>query len=148
MRILLFLLTLILLAGCRTTQETIDTDQNMLIDDDIPTIHGTWELREISEEQVDVNSFMERLPFVQFDLTEGRFSGFGGCNQIGGNFRIEHHNIDLYDITATRMHCGDDNREPEFLALLNEVEFHGVDKERLLLSTEENGSLLFRRVSD
>lgn len=148
MRTLLFLLAIILLAGCRTTQETIDTDQNMLIDDDIPTIHGTWELREISEEQAEINWFMEQLPFIEFDLTEGRFSGFGGCNQIGGNFRIEHHNIDLYDITATRMHCGEDNREPEILALLNEVEFHGVDDERLLLSTEGNGSLLFHRVSD
>jgi len=148
MRTLIYFFFLILLAACQTSEPVIDPGSDMIIDDDIPTIHGTWELREISEQQAELTWFREQLPYIQFDLREGRFSGFGGCNQIGGNFSIENHIIDLYNITATRMHCGDENREPEFLTLLNEVEFHGVDDERLLLSTEEEGSLLFHRVSE
>jgi heat shock protein HslJ len=58
------------------------------------------------------------LPKINFDLSKQRFSGFTGCNQISGSFRIAGDVISFdKNLTMTRMACEGYN-EKDFIANL------------------------------
>ena len=56
---------------------------------------------------------------IIFDFSENRVAGSTGCNRFGGPFEITGDKISFGALFTTKMACLNDNKEREFLALLN-----------------------------
>ena len=52
-------------------------------------LNNTWVLSSLNEDKTNVENFRERLPFINIDTKEKKFTGFGGCNQIFGQIISE-----------------------------------------------------------
>lgn len=144
MKILTVISILVLLAGCRSQQELTDGEEQREL---APSIEGTWELRQMNEEVADVSMYRDRLPYLVISEDGSSFSGFGGCNQMGGNLALDRENaeVSFSNITATRMHCGDENPEPDFMQALQQVSQFSLDGTTLTLKSSEGHHLLFER---
>ena len=144
MRYLAFLFLILLLAGCRSQGELKENGNQSEMQENV---EGTWELREINNQQVDISQFRDRLPYVNFTSNSNQFSGFGGCNQLGGSVEIDRETgqISFSNITATRMHCGDDNPEHKLMEILQQVDRYSVSEISLELEAIDGSTLLFER---
>ena len=60
--------------------------------------------------------------YINFGVTEKKFSGNGGCNQINGNYTLEKNNIHFSEVSSTKMSCEDMAFENTFLDLLNKID--------------------------
>ena len=59
---------------------------------------------------------------VYLTFSQGSFSGFGGCNTIGGEYRRNGFNIEFYHIISTKKYCESiSSNEFSFLNLLKQV---------------------------
>lgn len=144
MRYLTFLLLILLFAGCRSQEGlTENGDQTDMQE----SIEGTWELRELNNEPVDISQFRDQLPYINITDDSNRFSGFGGCNQLGGDMELDRETgqISFINITATRMHCGDDNPEPELMQILQQTDHFSISGTSLELTGADGSTLLFER---
>lgn len=70
--------------------------------------------------------------WLEFDTTSHRFNGNGGCNKVGGEYKLEGSEISFGKVMSTRMACMDEKaneRESAFLRMLSDrtysVKFEG-----------------------
>lgn len=110
---------------------------------------GQWILLEL--EGKEITKLPEReAPFIAFEADSDRFFGYGGCNRFFGSYTSEEKGkLSLGNIASTRMYCGEESPEDQFLLLLAEVEGYKIQGESLrLLDTQGEPLLLFRLDSD
>ncbi|KOH45954.1 META domain-containing protein [Sunxiuqinia dokdonensis] len=79
-------------------------------------LNTTWELQLINDLPVTVE---DKLPYLEFQLNEGRVSGFGGCNRMNGPVQQSGNTLKFGMIMTTKMACPDLETESQFLKLLN-----------------------------
>lgn len=65
---------------------------------------GQWNLTKLDGENIIVPAD-GRSPFVRMEGTEGKLSGFGGCNQLFGEYKVEGENISFPMLGSTKMYC-------------------------------------------
>lgn len=69
---------------------------------DTSTIAGTWYLMPV----LSSDTAAGKLPTLNFELTEGRFSGNNGCNAMSGSFFIKEDALRFGDnVVSTKMAC-------------------------------------------
>jgi heat shock protein HslJ len=102
----------------------------------------TWELEETSLGRV-VKSSSERPPSLQFSLEEGRFTGFGGCNQIMGSFELDKKNIQIGRIGGTKMNCPNMADENLLISSLHQVNRYKLEEGKLILLKDKSKVLVF-----
>jgi heat shock protein HslJ len=67
-----------------------------------------------------------KLPVLRFQLAQKRFSGFTGCNQMSGSFRVLGGQVQFdKDIALTKMECEGYN-EKEFIMNLLRVDHYKI----------------------
>jgi heat shock protein HslJ len=77
------------------------------------------------------------LPKINFDLAKQRFSGFTGCNQMSGSFRVAANGITFdKNMTLTRMACEGYN-EKDFIANLLRITRYELKNGVLVFSIEK-----------
>jgi heat shock protein HslJ len=81
---------------------------------------------------------------ITFDVSQKRFSGNGGCNQINGNYTLNKSEIHFTDAVATKMACNDIDFENTFLATLNSIDRYEVNGNDLLLKKRRETLLVLR----
>lgn len=81
---------------------------------------------------------------IVFDVTQKRFSGNGGCNQINGNYTLDKNEIKFTDIIATKMACNDIEFENTFLSTLGGVDRYEVKGEDMLLKNRRETLVVLR----
>ncbi|WP_430972811.1 copper resistance protein NlpE N-terminal domain-containing protein [Sunxiuqinia rutila] len=106
-------------------------------------LSGKWILTQMNTTTVEG----ENAPYIEFQLDANRFSGFGGCNRIGGNFELSGDSIQFGMIMATKMACFDDQYETEFLKTLNEQSWKVKQAKQSLTLSNASGKLTFQRDS-
>ena len=75
-----------------------------------------------------------RFPFIQLHAKEGRISGFGGCNSIGGAYELKAGNrIRFTNMAVTMMACPDMDVEQEFFKVLSMTDNFACDGKTLAL---------------
>ncbi len=89
----------------------------------VPGIKGKlWIFTGLAGDSAALARGSARVPSLKLETGENRFSGFGGCNRIFGNFQLQEGNrITFHQIASTKMACRDENREAAFLELLGIV---------------------------
>lgn len=65
---------------------------------------GQWNLTKLNGEAIVVPEG-GRVPSLRMEGTEGKVSGFGGCNQLFGEYKVEGENISFPVIGGTKMYC-------------------------------------------
>ena len=111
-------------------------------------LNGTWAVKEISGEKVNV----PKMKLV-IDVDEGKLHGNTGCNVINGSLEINMkaaNSISFAGIAKTLMLCPDENYETQLLVALEEAmrakPLKGGKVE--LLNSENEPVLVLERTSD
>jgi heat shock protein HslJ len=98
----------------------------------ISDLEGKWFMQMVSE----YDSSNNRIPEIQFDITQKRFSGTTGCNQMSGSFNADDSTLHISDkMITTRMFCpGYD--ETAFLQNLLKIDGYHFENGWLLLTSK------------
>ena len=102
----------------------------------------SWELEETTMGRV-VKSATERPPSIRFSLEEGRFSGFGGCNQIMGSFELNKKKVKIGQIGGTKMNCPNMSTENLLISSLHQVNRYKLEEGKLILLKDKSQVLVF-----
>ncbi|WP_372903729.1 META domain-containing protein [Rhodohalobacter sp.] len=121
--IILLLLTAFTFVACESDSSQPD-DQNRQTEVSASIFGINWILTELNGEPVSEVETSESIPTIQFDESENRLYGRGGCNQYNGGFELdaESGEADFSQIAATKMACPDMDLENLYFSMLNEVE--------------------------
>lgn len=98
----LAMLCLLILLGCKSKKIGNPTTGDL---------YGKWNVIEMSGQPVDPK---ESGQFIQIDPLSGHVSGFGGCNNFGGEFEVADINkglIRFLDVMYTKKGCMQDYNE-------------------------------------
>jgi heat shock protein HslJ len=77
--------------------------------DTINTLAGRWVLMPVMPSDTATGN----IPYINFDLQEGRFSGNSGCNNMGGSFFVKQDALQFGEnIISTKMDCPGYNEKP------------------------------------
>lgn len=109
-------------------------------------LHDIWALEILNGKKVEISSFQTEIPSIEIDAAANSFMGFAGCNHITGQLLFEKDVLTLTKIISTLMHCGDSNKEREFLSALSKVTKYKIENNRLILSNDSKELLIFLKV--
>jgi len=85
-----------------------------------------------------------RDAYLNFETTDKRFFGNGGCNQINGNYTIEKSTINFGEVISTRMSCEDIEFENVFIKTLGTVNKYEVNDTEMVLKNKREVVLRLR----
>lgn len=106
-------------------------------------LNDIWALESIGSEPVEKSG---QAPNLEFQLMEGRFFGFAGCNRLNGSIEMTENTIRFSRVAATKKLCPDMSIENRFMEMIDgkELKF-SLEEGQLTLSGEE-GKFVFRKV--
>ncbi|WP_290610404.1 META domain-containing protein [Arsukibacterium sp. UBA3155] len=106
------------------------------------TIAGKWQLIELMQQSVADDNQV----FLQFDPA-GRVSGYTGCNNLTGSYKLQDAMLSFGPLATTRKACREDTLEPQFLEVLAKVDNISIAGEVLSLNRARMAPLArFRRL--
>ena len=100
-----------------------------------------WVLTEMKEVPVQLSGGRKDA-YINFDVSEKRFMGNGGCNQISGSYTINKNSVHFSDVISTKMSCEDIAFEDTFLSTLNTVDRYELRGFDLLLKKKRKTVLV------
>ena len=109
-------------------------------------LHDIWVLETLNNKKAAVTDFRKELPNLEINTSKNTFSGFSGCNTMAGSIFFENGLLRFTDIMATKMYCGDGNKESEFLKALQSATTYEIENNRLTLSNPSGVQLIFKKV--
>ena len=97
-------------ATCKNQQAGHTTaGQESTIQKQDTTIAGTWHLVPVLASDTAAG----KIPYLNFNLSEKRFSGNTGCNNMSGSFEINHDALSFgANMISTKMACPGYNEKP------------------------------------
>lgn len=101
-----------------------------------------WKLIDFQGEAVRMGKYQPRE--IHFILTKQnqQISGFSGCNQFSGGYRIDKNKLIFSDFLSTMMACLDDTiQEYEFLQALKQTKTYQINGDKLSLFDNNNQRL-------
>ena len=109
-------------------------------------LHDIWVLEKLNGEKVSPADFTKELPNLEINSSTNTFMGFAGCNRMNGIIFFERGLLRFVNTITTRMACGDNNKENEFLKALQSTTTYKVENLRLTLTNHSVNELIFRKV--
>ena len=128
-------MALIFASLCVTTAQVKPTTESINKKSwSVSDLEGKWYLKTA---QVN-DSSNSRIPEIQFDTKQNRFSGTTGCNQMSGSFVATDSSLHISDkMITTRMFCpGYD--EPSFLQNLLKIDAYHFKNGWLILTSKND----------
>ncbi|WP_437922315.1 META domain-containing protein [Sphingobacterium sp. LRF_L2] len=117
---------ILLLAGCAVSRQAKD-NTSLLLD-------KKWRLIELDGKAISgkVNG---QIPYIKFLTEDGRYEANGGCNGIGGEFKLSGKGgIEIKPGMSTMMYCEDMSIEHGLKQLFAAIDSYEVDQNILILS--------------
>ncbi|WP_269222782.1 META domain-containing protein [Flavobacterium sp. IMCC34518] len=111
-----------------------------------PRLHDIWVLEKLNGEKASLDHFMKDLPNLEINSSTNQFMGFAGCNRMNGKVFFENGLLRFNNIITTRMACGPNNKENEFLKALQSTTTYKVENMRLTLTNPSGVEVVFRKV--
>jgi heat shock protein HslJ len=102
--------------------------------------HNRWRPIRIGGRTVEVAG-REREPWIHFESTTGRVTGFGGCNRITGTYTDHGDSLRVGPLASSRMACPSMDTENAFLKALDATRHYRVEGRTLEL-LDERGKVL------
>ena len=122
----------ILLVGCATARPPKPSASAA------PALEGvTWELMSFGNHVLKV----PQKAWIKLDL--GKYTGFAGCNGLGGSYTREGESIAFTMDPHTMMACPDMKGETEFRKRLSKVDSYGMNGGMLVLKSGDRPVLEF-----
>lgn len=109
-------------------------------------LHDIWALEILNGKKVEISSFQTEIPSIEIDAAANSFMGFAGCNRITGQIFFEKDVLTFTKIISTLLHCGDSNKEREFLSALSKVTKYKIENNRLILCNDSKELITFLKV--
>ncbi len=134
-----------LLASCNTSKNTATTTA-----DTTNGITGVkWQLIELRGNEVD-EKINDRMPFIQFNEEDNRYSAAAGCNGLGGEFMLKDNNrIEFSRGMSTLMACENMEVETELAKVLEQADNYTIEGGILSLNKARVAPLArFKRVDE
>jgi len=102
-----------------------------------PALSGTkWNLVEKDNRKIKAND-----TYIEFD--QAGFSGSGGCNRIGGGYKVDGAKLKFDQIFSTKKACFNENTEATFLKLLTSTTSFKIESGKLHLYNGDRLILVF-----
>ncbi|MBK8551545.1 MAG: META domain-containing protein [Ignavibacteria bacterium] len=127
--------------------ETVPKERASFEDDTVRVyrLNDVWVLETLNGKSVEAKNTKNKIPQLEISVTELRYNGNGGCNNIFGNFTVDGRSISFGPAAATRMMCPD-SIEPEFLSALKEINTWDIRNNRLYLMKDGTETAVFKKV--
>jgi heat shock protein HslJ/uncharacterized membrane protein len=109
-------------------------------------LHDIWVLEKLNGENVNLTNFMREFPNLEINSSTGQFMGFSGCNRMNGTIFFEKGLLRFTNTATTRMVCGENNKENEFLKALASTTTYKVENMRLILTNPAGVEVVFKKV--
>lgn len=119
--------------GCSGVKNMKSTNNS-----DVKSIDNQWVLTKLGNQQMNADN----PPTLWINLSKNHFSGFAGCNRMGGKITNEKGKIHFGDIFSTKMYCENMEIEDKYLDALEKVTSFKVEGDKLFLSDENNNVIL------
>ena len=109
-------------------------------------LHDIWVMEEMTGFSLKKEKLQKGLPQFEFNLTENRFSGHAGCNQINGGITVVGNKITFGDLVGTLMSCPNMKIEKAVVTALNQKTVtYTIDKLKLTLVSGKT-KMVFKKV--
>lgn len=109
-------------------------------------LHDIWVLEKLNGKKIDTTDFNREFPSMEINAGANAFSGFAGCNRMNGNLFFEPKKLHFTNIITTKMACGPNNKEIDFLKALNNITTYKIENNRLWLSNPNETLLIFKKI--
>jgi len=109
-------------------------------------LHDIWVLEKLNGVKVNTADFTKKIPNLEINSSTNKFMGFAGCNSMSGSIFFERRLLRFTNTITTRMFCGENNKENEFLKALESVISYKVENLRLTLTNPSGEVLVFKKV--
>jgi len=108
-------------------------------------IHDIWVVESIDGVTYSRVKDQSLHPTLEIYLSEERFSGNTGCNNMNGGVKVEGGKISFSDIVTTKMFCVDID-ETSFLTALGKTNNYKIEKMRLYLFDDDKEVLVLKKI--
>ena len=135
---MMMLLVFIALFNCKPTEKNVST----------ATLENTyWRLSEVNGKPVTTPADSREVHIIlSKDGTETRLKGFGGCNNMGGSYKVEENKIS-FTVISTKMMCEGRMETEDFLfSVLNKADNYKIKGETLELYQGDEKLTVFQSV--
>lgn len=123
------------------TSKTFEGFGNYILDN---RLGATWVLESINNTPVSISDFNEKLPTLTINTQNKTYSGFSGCNGLGGVIFSENGLIRFNHGMSTLMACPD-NKENEYRKSLQASTQYKVTDTNLELSNPDGQTAKFKK---
>ena len=134
-----------LVASCCPCRKAAKTSHTSLL--------GTeWSLVQMAGRNITEDFGAEDCPRLVLS-DDGNFGGYGGCNSMGGSYKMTPYDnsaqrniagkITFGDAFSTKRMCPNDRLEMEYLKALSECDSYAIEGSKLLLSHKGTLTLVF-----
>lgn len=110
--------------------------------------HDIWALESLNGKKITASDFAKQIPYLEIDSKKSTYSGYGGCNGMGGSLFYEPGVLRFERGISTMMYCGDINKENEFHQALSKVTHYEFKDTKLILSNPSSGVLAVMKKVD
>jgi heat shock protein HslJ len=102
------------------------------------SLNGSWVMQRMTGVSLNKDELAKGLPVFSFDLTEKRFSGHAGCNQLSSGIEVTDNEITFNLFIGTKMACPDMSVEDAVIKTLsgNTLHYEFNDDELILTSPD------------
>lgn len=121
----------------------------------LPLKQTEWRLIQIEGRNIAPEVVVDGTPRIIL-ADDGSFGGYGGCNSLGGSYRITPSEvpsqkdvagkIELGNVLSTKRMCPNDRLEQEFFGKLATIDSFTIDGNQLFLFSNGELKLLFEAV--
>ncbi len=108
------------------------------------SFQNKWALKFLNGENAKT-LFPRKVPTLEFNITEKRISGNGGCNGYGGNYTLTGNKFTASNIISTMMACFDAPKESDYLQILSKTSELSVKGEELIFTQNGKAVLVFEK---
>lgn len=106
----------------------------------------TWSLVQFAGTPVKTDGASYTIIFHE----DGTLRGKGDCNSLMGKYSLfqKRNALTVSITTATKMACRDQQRENEFIRVLNTIDTYGIDSKMLMLMSGGNVVAVFEAIGE
>lgn len=108
-------------------------------------LQGIWALEELEGKSIDAKDFEKEIPNIEINAKEASFTGFAGCNRMGGKLFYEKEVLRFSDIFTTEMMCPNYDKEKILVKALQSVTRYEVKNDKLYLFNPDGTKAVFRK---
>ena len=108
-------------------------------------LHNTWVLETMNAKSITNNDFSMGFPRLEINTKSNHFYGFAGCNGMSGSLFFENEVLRFAKIATTRKMCQTQNKETDFITLLQSTTSYQISNNRLTLKNISGDELVFKK---